>query len=256
MVISIIALLVALLLPALQQAREAARSVACLTNLGQIGIAENLYAEDNQDRLTPCDRRNTAWNPPNLTWAGGLVGGAYLAAPVANQTIAQHTSPGTTASALRCPDGLTDAFTNGSPASKTDPNGFRPYISGIWNGRGIPKDQLLDVWYGCNASSGSYNYPIWRVASDNDINNWTTYPRRELILRTSRTVAFFDGCAVCNWYNNAGNRISARHNSGATTNVSFWDGHAAAAPANLMPVSGGDAYLRSLSPDYVWTLTQ
>jgi len=47
-VISIIALLIALLLPALGQAREAAIKAVCGSNLRQIGIAYNTYAGDGQ----------------------------------------------------------------------------------------------------------------------------------------------------------------------------------------------------------------
>lgn len=45
--ISIIALLVALLLPSLSKAREAAKSVACQSNMRQIGIGFNIYLVDN-----------------------------------------------------------------------------------------------------------------------------------------------------------------------------------------------------------------
>jgi prepilin-type N-terminal cleavage/methylation domain-containing protein len=47
-VISIIALLVALLLPSLKQAREAGRKVVCGSNLRQIGIAFHSYATDSR----------------------------------------------------------------------------------------------------------------------------------------------------------------------------------------------------------------
>jgi len=45
-VISIIALLIGLLLPALSRARQAAQETACLSNLRQIGMAFNLYGTD------------------------------------------------------------------------------------------------------------------------------------------------------------------------------------------------------------------
>ncbi len=48
-VISIIALLVGILLPALGAAREAARSSVCLSNERQVGLAIMSYATDNKD---------------------------------------------------------------------------------------------------------------------------------------------------------------------------------------------------------------
>ena len=50
-VISIIALLIGLLLPALTRARKAARTGGCLSNLKQIMISNNMYADDSNDYL-------------------------------------------------------------------------------------------------------------------------------------------------------------------------------------------------------------
>jgi prepilin-type N-terminal cleavage/methylation domain-containing protein/prepilin-type processing-associated H-X9-DG protein len=54
-VIAIIAILAALLLPALAKAKEKAWTVGCLNNLKQLQICWHLYAMDNQDVLAPND---------------------------------------------------------------------------------------------------------------------------------------------------------------------------------------------------------
>ena len=51
-VIAIIAILAAMLLPALSAARERARSANCVSNLKQIGLAQNQYASDNKDYIS------------------------------------------------------------------------------------------------------------------------------------------------------------------------------------------------------------
>ena len=50
-VIAIIAILAALLLPALSQAVESSRRVNCMSNLRQIGAATQIYANDNHEYL-------------------------------------------------------------------------------------------------------------------------------------------------------------------------------------------------------------
>jgi prepilin-type N-terminal cleavage/methylation domain-containing protein/prepilin-type processing-associated H-X9-DG protein len=52
-VVAIIAVLVSLLLPALGQAKETAKKVACGSNMGQVGRAVYAYAQDNADNLPP-----------------------------------------------------------------------------------------------------------------------------------------------------------------------------------------------------------
>ncbi|MAX27099.1 MAG: hypothetical protein CMJ19_21600 [Phycisphaeraceae bacterium] len=52
-VISIVSLLIAILLPALANARKAAQAMSCLANLRQIGFGLATYASDNEQTL-PC----------------------------------------------------------------------------------------------------------------------------------------------------------------------------------------------------------
>jgi len=53
-VLAIIALLASLLLPVLSRGKRAAVATACLNNLRQVGIALELYIQDNNHRLPVC----------------------------------------------------------------------------------------------------------------------------------------------------------------------------------------------------------
>lgn len=68
-VISIIALLIGILLPALGSARKAARDVQCKSRLKQIGVMEASYAADNNGDLVPMQRQIGA---VEWSWRGVL----------------------------------------------------------------------------------------------------------------------------------------------------------------------------------------
>ena len=58
-VIAIIAILAALLLPALARAKEKAQRAACKSNMRQVGLTALMYAADNGDKFPIA-----VWNPP------------------------------------------------------------------------------------------------------------------------------------------------------------------------------------------------
>lgn len=100
-VISIIALLIGILLPALGAARDAARTSACLSNVRQIGIASYSYSGDNKDFLVPFTTGQNGFNDTAVAvvnntlaaqgsvfgnsqyefWTSKFVNGGYLPTP-------------------------------------------------------------------------------------------------------------------------------------------------------------------------------
>src|SRR3954467_5084543 len=71
-VIGIIALLVAILMPALSRARQQAIQTQCLSNLRQVGMFVQMYANENKDRVPIGYNGNQGWNGYTVYEAGNF----------------------------------------------------------------------------------------------------------------------------------------------------------------------------------------
>ncbi len=98
-VIAIIAILAAMLLPALSRAKLKAQGISCINNLRQMQLSQVLYTDDNNDRLVA----SWATSDPKYSWAAGDLRNAPEATNTAFTTgalLGQYTK---SAAVYKCP---------------------------------------------------------------------------------------------------------------------------------------------------------
>jgi len=261
-VVAIIALLVAILLPALGHARQQSQSTACLANLKQIGMANFIYMEENELQLIPMAYAESTANPTNFkeSWCTLLVNGGYLAAPRPTSGAPQ------TNTLFRCPAGLEAPRCDGVMSTMGFTNtldqqfpGTDPAANGFWRMTSTSSGLTVDTWYAINGHTnygGSVDgYPFSAFYLDltppqragGNVRKRPINYRYTALKKPSEHVAFFDGLMMDPNYA-SGSNIAARHNSNRNTNLAFFDGHAETLnrkdfpyrTADFNPFSGGN----------------
>ena len=187
-VVSIIALLISLLLPALEQAKDAAQRSVCSSNLRQLSLATVVYAEDNDTQLP----ERSAYNQTTTNFFRCGPGG-----PDSNDFgdfsgVYEYIS---TPDAYYCPVGPYDASTVGSWGGPGEFfYGWFPHAGGMW-GRFITYDymgQLISDWLINNPpldiDGNEYEFPSTLADPTNSV----------LLIDTSNYRPNFDGYTFSN----------------------------------------------------------
>ena len=254
-VIGIIALLISIVLPALNLAREHANTVKCLSNLRQIGQGAQMYTTEFPGYVLPAGYQYLSQGQLNVeNWGTILANRRYIKADSSN--------PGV----FKCPNGLDtpilyDAFgpTTADPTSRFSDLGATGWrltsvVGAPNNGTGL----VLTVWYGINANpatdtSNIFLSPCRRLPSDD--GDWRNL-RANQVRKTSQTVFIYDGVYL-NLRAVNRERINARHNRHTATNILFFDGHVETFPTASLPPDFSLATLDQ--PQYsslIWRLDQ
>jgi prepilin-type N-terminal cleavage/methylation domain-containing protein len=113
-VIAIIAILAAMLLPALTAAKEKSRRLLCSGNLRQVGMACVLYANDNRDEF-PKSALNSGWGRQNPFQLDGTLASQAAELGFITNNPSQQGGSGMVPSVWTCPNRPTlPATTNGT----------------------------------------------------------------------------------------------------------------------------------------------
>ncbi|MHC4372032.1 MAG: type II secretion system protein [Planctomycetota bacterium] len=213
-VIAIIALLMGILMPALQRVKKIAQGIACTSNLRTLMIAWRMYADSNDDRLVACQdgmpgRPN--WISGNLNFSSSAVNWDLES----NLTTGPlWTYAGKNAKVFKCPAD-TARVTNSQ-------------------GRSIPRVRS-------NSMSQVFGYGEWLNSSpaSRQQDVWRTYSKFTSIVHPARTWVFVDehpdsinDAAFANACTDASNASAARiidypaNYHGGSCGFSFSDGHA------------------------------
>ena len=195
-VIAIIAILAAMLLPALQQARERGRSASCLNNMKTLGFAGQSYLQDNNDWYHNYQNAKSS-DPNHRSWSHPYLEKSYLAAYLGREEgvflFGGHASTKKRSKYL-CPNVTSEMLAQSSSLSNAV--GINQYSYGINGDSGYIKSTKVV------APSRSVNYG-------------------EIFLGNNKLVSPD--------FSEAGDssRLHYRHQGGSTSMITFYDGRAA-----------------------------
>ena len=286
-VIGIIAVLISVLLPALQKARAQGLKVQCLSNLRQLGIAATMYSTAYKGAILP----TIVWGTGNKDdgWPILLVAGKYLSIPKlspATPTSGYSNTPEN--SVLMCPAtkqlALVYALSNGVTSQNITVSGLPADTDGFERRVSFHIQPGLVVEYGYGINGATWRNNEWAgndasgrirrgVVSSSisydaaSVQSSIGHKKMNMVRKPSETVLFYDGVAWNPFVFPIVRITGSRHgrwnpNKKADTgdvNLCFVDGHCETAQRSELPINDDQFFgdrTQMRSTKYIWSLNQ
>jgi prepilin-type N-terminal cleavage/methylation domain-containing protein/prepilin-type processing-associated H-X9-DG protein len=256
-VIGIIALLVGILLPSLNKARQQAQTAKCLSNLRSIGQAMLMYNTEFKGYIPPGWIGPPTGNVQGIeNYATLLVGLKYLPEPEVVPWSGTADATGYD-SVFRCPSGSEKLHMDsdkqpGDAGALPDAGNWAwrrqsttdPALGLGWLRTGI----IVDSWYCLNMQEAvstatvlpPLNFPFRKMKFKDAAGSQLLGNKlaKTSDFKNSTSLAYmWDGVR---YFDSYVERITPRHNSGRTTNFLFADGHCESIPRDTMPKTQAD----------------
>lgn len=277
-VIGIIAVLIGVLLPALQKARRAAATVQCSSNMKQIAMGMVMYINANKGHFPPAQIKQDSTNYPNgWWWPTELVRGKYITAPSIYSTPNSSTGDKkfNRSSCFFCPEGLEEDYGKGGVGDYPTDSANNKYQ--IVNDQQAADEGFgIASWYMLNSRNLSTS-GAWpdgtKISPFLYFNNATSGPdlrdsrwqRQMSMIRKPAEVVMIVEAADTNWMDQATpssrypniycKRMGARHGkktadgANAYTNLAFFDGHVGLYPTEPFTKKVTDPQFQGANPD-------
>ena len=215
-VIAIIAILAAILLPALGKARDKAKTSGCVSNLKQLGTAVLLYSNDNEDYMPYMANNNYripgfSYNLKFATWKGQIA--PYVGKEGTGDRA--NFNPKFSTGAFACPEWSVEDMQQATARNKLGPGATIEWAA-HGGGYGWP-------YVNCRNTPKHLGYENSKIFSK---SIQQTNPSETLIIGESSDTTAVDYTAAV-LYGGARDKINGRHNNYRDMPIAWGDGHVA-----------------------------